>query len=91
MESWAIISVPLSCVHMQRHCEQYSKPYMDSFGCHPEATFFEVNGKDLCTRNELRNRIIKRDISWLRGECVPIREMSSFQRVVCTGFNGVGT
>ena len=23
--------------------------------------------------------------------CVPIREMSSFQRVLCTGFNGVGT
>ena len=23
--------------------------------------------------------------------CVPIREVSSFQRVVCTGFNGVGT
>ena len=22
---------------------------------------------------------------------VPIREVSSFQRVVCTGFNGVGT
>ena len=23
--------------------------------------------------------------------CVPIREVSSFQRVVCTGFDGVGT
>ena len=23
--------------------------------------------------------------------CVPIREVSSFQRVLCTGFNGVGT
>ena len=23
--------------------------------------------------------------------CVPIRDVSSFQRVVCTGFNGVGT
>ena len=23
--------------------------------------------------------------------CVKIREVSSFQRVVCTGFNGVGT
>ena len=22
--------------------------------------------------------------------CVPIREVSSFQRVICTGFNGVG-
>ena len=22
--------------------------------------------------------------------CVPIREVSSFQRVLCTGFNGVG-
>ena len=27
---------------------------------------------------------------WIR-RCVPIREVSSFQRVVCTGFNGVGT
>ena len=28
----------------------------------------------------------------LRPEgCVPIREVSSFQRVLCTGFNGVGT
>ena len=24
-------------------------------------------------------------------KCVPIREVSSFQRVICTGFNGVGT
>ena len=23
------------------------------------------------------------------GRCVPIREVSSFQRVLCTGFNGV--
>ena len=23
--------------------------------------------------------------------CVPIREVTSFQRVLCTGFNGVGT
>ena len=23
--------------------------------------------------------------------CVPIREVSSFQRMLCTGFNGVGT
>ena len=28
--------------------------------------------------------------SMARG-CVPIREVSSFQRVVCTDFNGVGT
>ena len=25
------------------------------------------------------------------GRCVPIREVSSFQRLVCTSFNGVGT
>ena len=23
--------------------------------------------------------------------CVPIRDVSSFQRVICTGFNGFGT
>ena len=28
--------------------------------------------------------------SWGEGRCVPIREVSSFQRVLCTGFN-VGT
>ena len=27
----------------------------------------------------------------LGPEDVPIREVSSFQRVLCTGFNGVGT
>ena len=27
----------------------------------------------------------------LMRSSVPIREVSSFQRVVCTGFNGVGT
>ena len=29
--------------------------------------------------------------SWDPKRCVPIREVSLFQRVLCTGFNGVGT
>ena len=27
---------------MQHHCEQYSSPYMDSFGGRPDAAIFEV-------------------------------------------------
>ena len=30
-------------------------------------------------------------VAGLIGSCCPTREVSSFQRVVCTGFNGVGT
>lgn len=60
MESWAIISVPLPCVHMQRHCEQYSKPYMDSLGSHPETTVFEVNGKIFVLEMNLEIEFLKR-------------------------------
>ena len=38
-----------------------------------------------------KNTIMFWDDRYIPGRCVPIREVSSFQMVVCTGLNGVGT